>query len=113
MISLKLESIWHPLQTPRVNVSCLEKKSEKRKRSLCRKVTAAKGDAKTAITEGAADFVKGEAISQVAQRTVIPAVQKVLPSFVGGLAKIAPLFTSLSVGAEVSVTLLPSSSAAV
>ena len=62
---------------------------------------AAKGDVKTAITEGATDFVKGEAISQVAQRTVIPAVQKVLPSFVGGLARFTPLLTSLSVGATI------------
>ena len=62
---------------------------------------AAKGDVKTAITEGATDFVKGEAISQVAQRTVIPAVQKVLPSFIGGLARFTPLMTSLSVGATI------------
>ena len=62
---------------------------------------AVNGDVETVVKEGAKDFVVGEVVSQVAQRTVIPAIQRVVPSFLGGLAKIVPPIAAISAGATI------------
>jgi|TARA_R100000084_G_C4633423_1_gene139679 hypothetical protein len=57
---------------------------------------AIKGDYATAVTKGAVDFAAGEIISQGVQRFVIPAVQRVVPVFANGLARLAPIGLALT-----------------
>ncbi len=61
---------------------------------------AVNGDVKTVVKEGGKDFAAGW-LSGKAVELVAPAIQRVVPSFLGGLAKIAPPIAAISAGATI------------